>query len=117
MNKLAIGILAGCAAAATSFAGQEIVSSGKAYKGPVEVETECFSAGELQLDIFASWSDPRYQGHEDGVGGGLGVNYFFHKMIGIGVDGNLYDGGANGIWNISGSLIVRFPIDECCIAP
>src|SRR5690606_33305629 len=61
-------------------------------------------------------------------GGGIGVNYFFTRNIGVGVDGTwIYadenaaasdnDGDNTIFHNFSGSVIVRFPIDEICLAP
>src|SRR5207247_1334735 len=67
-----------------------------------------------------SYTDQVKRGdHGDGFGGGLGVNYFFSRYFGIGVSGNLRDGDANGIWNVDGSLIARYPLElgTVCIAP
>ena len=53
------------------------------------------------------------------MGGGIGFNYFFTRYLGVGVDGNIFDGGVNGVWQTSGSLIARFPVElgGLCLAP
>lgn len=99
--------------AGTCFAG----TSAKEFKQPVAAS--CFEAQELQLDLFGSYSWITDGKHEDGdgFGGGLGVNYFFTRILGVGVDGNILDGDASGLWNVTGKLIARFPIDSICLAP
>jgi hypothetical protein len=113
MNKLALIALASVSAASSALAGHEMVSQGKGYEAPVE---PCFKDQEIQLDVFGSWVDTRHAG--SGFGGGIGVNYFFHRYFGIGVDGNLADV-SNGLWTVSGSLIGRYPLDlgGVCLAP
>jgi hypothetical protein len=113
MKKAALSLFAVVALAGTSFAGTAVVKSGKDFKQPEPVT--CFGDKELQVDAFGSyqWAN-KYQ---DGFGGGLGVNYFFTRNFGVGVDGNIYDGNANGVWAFTGSLIARLPIDSICLAP
>ena len=59
---------------------------------------------------------------------GIGVNYFFTRNVGIGVDATwLYakeasdtdgvEGDHTTIHNFTGSLIFRLPMDESCLAP
>lgn len=45
-------------------------------------------------DISAKGTVPQY--FHDGSGGGVGVNYFFAKYFGIGVEGNWWDGCSSG---------------------
>ena len=103
---------ASLAVVATSFAGKEM----KDFKPVVE---PCFNAGELQLDVFGSYTDAAHRSsHNDGFGGGLGLNYFFTNHIGIAASGNLYDGDVNGAWNVDGSIVLRLPIEgSICWAP
>jgi hypothetical protein len=112
MKKIAFSILACLAVAGSAFAGKEI----KEFKQPVE---PCFKDTELQLDFFGSYTDTQGGGYSDGFGGGVGVNFFFMRYLGVGVDGNVFDGGVNGVWNVSGSLIARFPVElgGLCLAP
>ena len=113
MKKLAIGALSALALSTGAFAGQPM-ASGKDYKSMAE---PCIADVELQIDVFGSYTDSRSSHHGDGFGGGLAVNYFFMRYLGVGVEGNLYDGNANGVWNIDGRLIARYPIDSACFVP
>ncbi len=116
MKKLTLSLMACFAVAATSFAG--VSTSGKSYKEYKSAPPEtCFNDQELQLDIFGSYTDTAGGGYSDGLGGGIGVNYFFMRYVGVGVDGNIFDGDVNGVWNFTGSLILRYPIDSICLAP
>jgi hypothetical protein len=113
MKKLTYSILACAAVASSAFAGSEM----KEYKGPAP--EPCFKDTELQLDIFGSYTDAVHRSeYGDGFGGGIGLNYFFTRNIGLGVSGNIYDGDVNGVWNTDLSVIARFPIENSvCIAP
>jgi hypothetical protein len=133
MKKLTITLLASIALAASSFAGHEVVSSGKDFKQPKEVAPiTCFGDTELQLDVFGAYvvgEGPNHAGPvgDHGWGGGIGVNYFFSRYIGVGAEGYWIaadhnkaasnDGGETTFHNIGGSLIFRLPIDELCLAP
>ena len=149
MKKLTFSLLAALGLVGTSFAGQPMVSS-KEYKQPAPPE-HCFNDRELQFDIFGAFTDGNrpYAGpiQEHGWGGGIGVNYFFSRMLGVGFDATWLaahdntggdvranqdrddgrdeevfeelgiDSDLTTIHNFSGSLIFRFPIDSACIAP
>jgi hypothetical protein len=112
MKKLTLSFLASLAIVATSFAGKEM----KEFKAAPE---PCFKDTELQLDVFGSYSDSvNRSDHGDGLGGGIGVNYFFTRNLGISASGNIFDGDVNGAWNIDGSIVLRFPIEgSICWAP
>jgi hypothetical protein len=106
----------------------------KDYKQPVPT-TPCFRDQEIQVDIFGSFMNLPY-GHDDyytehnrpnrvfhdsdrnGGGGGVGVNYFFMRYFGIGVDGD-FDSNVGGVANYTGKFILRLPIQAggFCIAP
>lgn len=114
---------------AAAFAGQPVTTVEKNYKQPMTVES-CFADQELQIDVFGQYTvgeGPSHAGpvRDHGWGGGIGINYFFTRNIGIGVDAAwLYaketsslGGDHTTIHNFSGSLIARFPSDESCIAP
>jgi len=117
MKKIVFSALACLTLAGSAFAGHEMVrSSGKETKGTVAPEP-CFREHELQLDVFASYTGTQGGGYSDGFGGGIGVNYFFTNMIGFGVDGNVFDGEVNGVWDTTARIFVRFPIESACIAP
>lgn len=55
--------------------------------------------------------------HNAQLGAGAGVNLFFTKMVGIGADAWSKDTSGKFVDNLSGSLIVRFPIAETPFAP
>ncbi len=119
MKKSIIALFATVALAGSAFAGSTYVSSGKETKDykPYEEPFTCFSDQEFQLDLFGSYTNTEPGGYGDGFGGGIALNYFFVRNVGIGVDGNVFDGKQNGVWNTTSSLIVRFPIDSACLAP
>lgn len=115
MKKIALPVVASFAIAASAFAGQPMAES-KDYKAPAP--ELCFKDQEFQLDVFGSYTDSRSDNpHADGFGGGVALNYFFIRNLGVGVDGNLFDGDANGVWSTTGRIIARFPIDSICLAP
>ena len=130
--------LATLAMAASAFAGEKVT---KTYHPP---ERECFRAHEFQVDLFGQYSvgkGPNHAGpiRDHGWGGGVGLNYFFTRHLGLGLDaawlsaaqpaftplagplgaGPLVPLGARRttMHNFSGSVIYRFPIDRICTAP
>ena len=121
MKKITLPLIACLALASSAFAGQEVKES----KETIPAEP-CFKDQELQLDIFGSWTESNANNpHTNGFGGGLGVNYFFIKYLGIGVDGDVYDGssdkvgGNRAVTDFTGRVIARYPIElgSFCIAP
>jgi Outer membrane protein beta-barrel domain len=131
MKTIALGFLASAIAATSVLAGDEVVS--KDYKQPTPPST-CFKDQEIQVDLFGSFANLPY-GHDqyytnsrqtrlfhddnrDGGGGGVGVNYFFMRYFGVGVDGD-FDSNVGGIANYTGKIILRLPIEAggFCIAP
>jgi len=119
MKKLTVSLLTSLVVLGTSFAGPVTTSKSFKDKNPVAPES-CFKDQELQVDLFGSYTNfndvSRYH---DGFGGGVGINYFFMKYVGVGVDGNVLGGHAHGVWNTTGSLIVRYPLElgSLCVAP
>src|SRR3979490_1968400 len=108
MKKLTVSLLTSLVVLGTSFAGP--MMSSKDMK--TVVAEPCFKDQELQVDLFGSYSDFRHgSNYHDGFGGGIAVNYFFMRYVGLGVDGNVLGGRAHGVWNPTGSLIIRFPIE------
>ena len=116
MKKTAITLVAGLGIAASTFAGQPI--SDKKTVVPVE---PCFADRELQVDVFGQYqhfTNSKKSNNINGGGGGLGVNYFFCRYAGIGVDasGNSV---AHGLFDATSSLILRYPLEmgSVCLAP
>ena len=82
----------------------------------------CYADNELTVDVFGGFftAETRLNGVNDdhGWGGGIGVNYFFHRNFGIGVEGSGFgvDGRSNEFANLNAYL--RFPIEgKICFAP
>src|SRR5947207_4143324 len=121
-------ILATLAISASAFAGETVSKTVR------PAEPECFRAHELSLDMFGQYSDGNAPSHagpirDHGWGGGVGLNYFFTRNFGLGLDAAwlateepsftrlpvpaaLRRGdGSTVTHNFSGSVIYRFPID------
>lgn len=109
------------------------MSTGKDFKHTV-MEEPCFKEHEWQVDLFGQYSvgEAGRAGlfHDHAWGGGVGINYFFTRNFGLGVDAAWLDvkedprfGRANAdsqtttMHNFSGSVIWRFPVDRLCLAP
>src|SRR5688572_33350295 len=71
--------------------------------------TDKYPPAEVSIDLFGAYTDHDVRDYDSGDnwGGGLGVNFFFSRMIGIGVDSH------TDRWQFpqhaNASLIVRFP--------
>ena len=133
MKKLVFGLAALVAIAATSMAGTATYSaSGKSSKEYKNVEQpSCFSDKEWQLDVFGAYevgNGPDHAGpiHDHAFGGGVAVNYFFMRYLGLSAEGSWLSGHKNAIFNsanetefqsVTGNLIFRYPIDAWCLAP
>ncbi len=128
MIKTTIPLFSILALASSAIAGQQMTN--KESKAPVPMD--CFRAQELQLDIFGQYSvgeGPTQAGtfRDHGFGGGIGLNYFFTRNFGLGVDAAWLSAKeapytskkseSTAIHNFSASLIYRFPIDNICMAP
>jgi hypothetical protein len=116
MNKLATLTFASLASVA--FAGQPVVSYDS--KKTVIPAEPCFAETELQLDIYGAYAGTYGDAHEDGWGGGVGINYYFTRNWGVGVDGTVTDGEGQELWHVLGHVLLRFPIETdggLCLAP
>ena len=115
MKKIVFPLLACLVTASSAFAGPEVKESKQITAPAPEF---CFRDQEFQLDVFGSYTDSRTANpHGDDFGGGIALNYFFIRNVGIGVDGNVFDGNANGVWSTTGRLIVRLPVESICVSP
>jgi hypothetical protein len=133
MKRITTSLLASLALLGTSLAGETTYSTGKSYKQPVApAPVTCFGDHEFQIDTFgqASFGSSDKTGlfRDTAWGGGIGLNYFFHRNIGLGVDAawlsakeSTLGGNTNAertvLHNFSGSIIFRLPIDSACLAP
>ena len=87
---------------------------------------ELFSANELQLDLFGTYSAPQNTiehlsgdrlEHTGRAGAGIGVNYFFLRWLGVGADAYTENTAGSWVDNVSGNLILRLPLDSVHLAP
>jgi hypothetical protein len=87
--------------------------------------TPKYTAHELSLDLFGSYTagqrglDELFDTsirHGD-WGGGVGLNYFLTKHVGIGGDINMTANGGKFIDTMSGNVIARLPIGESGLSP
>ncbi len=94
-------------------AGQPLSEPYKSTKNPIP--EGCFGETELQLDTYALHAN---HNGDTGWGGGLAVNYFFHRFLGAGVDVNVA-GNDETAWNYSAHFLVRYPTElgPLCLSP
>jgi len=87
--------------------------------------TPRYTPAELSFDAFGSYiaGERRFNKlfetnirHGD-WGGGVGLNYFFLREVGIGADINIPANGGNFIDQVDGSLILRWPFEPSGFAP
>ncbi len=75
-----------------------------------------FGASELSLDMFGTYANrDRYGVKDDRWGGGLGLNYFVNRYVGISADSYIEEWKAP--YRVNGSLVLRLPIDTLGLAP
>src|ERR1051325_10294004 len=74
-----------------------------------------FPPHELNLDLFGTYADRnRFGAKEDNGGGGIGLNYFMTRFIGIGADSYIEEWKAP--YRVNGSLFLRYPL-QAGLAP
>lgn len=84
-----------------------------------------YTAQELSLDLFGTYmANERNIEHlfETNIrhgdwGGGVGLNYFFTRNLGIGGDINMSANGGKLVDLMDGNLIARLPIGDSCFSP
>lgn len=96
--------------AAHSFAGQEIAPPSASSKGVVDPAEPAFGEVELQVDAYGTYVDAG-SSDGDGFGGGLAINYFFHRNFGLSLDTNASEGDSDTVWQHSVGLIGRYPFE------
>jgi len=117
MKKLTIALLTATVSVTGAFAG----TTAKTFKETITPAPECkFRDQEIQIDAAAVGA---FGNSRPGWGGGLGVNYFFTKYIGIGVEQDIVGreafGGSSGgaKWITAGNFLLRYPICSWNLAP
>ncbi len=114
MKFLALVLASFLTALTLSFAG----TTAKTFTQPVNEPEALFRSGEIQLDAyFAGVAES--DGFLPGWGGGVGVNYFFTKFFGVGVEQDVFGkkGGSLAHWGTSAHLFARYPIESLRLAP
>lgn len=100
------------------FALSSSVMAGSDLKTSKEViaPNDCkFRNNELQLDVFGTGGF--YQQGNPAWGGGVGVNYFFLKYVGLGVEQDLMARDNASVWGTFGNVFLRYPICSWNLAP
>lgn len=120
MNKTLSLLAIVLATAATSFAGQA-VSSKKVVVAPDDCR---FRSGEWQLDASVVGAGGTYNSEVgQGIGGNVGLNYFFSQYFGVGIDNSVggyqkvSTGGTEAVDSLQADLIARYPICAWNLAP
>lgn len=108
------------ATAATSFAGETT-------KTVIPAEDCRFRANEWQVDLSTVGQVGVYSNTgKQGLGGNLGINYFFSKYFGVGFDNSVGGqrnaglsglNGMQGYYNLQGDLLARYPICSWNLSP
>jgi hypothetical protein len=107
MKKYIItSLVAVIAATSSSFAGTETASYKKTV---VPVEEPClYRDNEFQIDAFGMGGF--YRAGDPAWGGGLGLNYFFARYFGLGVEQFVVGNNTIGTeWGTFGHLFLRYP--------
>ena len=94
----------------------------KTFKTTCEFETCNFRDYEFQIDAFGAFlANPEFETRgrvlNTGVGGGGGLNFFFLRYFGVGVEGLWYGNGGTAETMIIGNVFIRYPICKWNMAP
>jgi len=91
-----------------------------------DAKPEFYRANELSLDLFGTGSVGRYTlDHVSGnrikengrLGAGAGLNYFFTRNLGLGLDAYSENTAASFVDSGSANLILRLPLGQSRFAP
>src|SRR5262249_54579507 len=88
-------------------------AAGQEVSAPKEGETSCaacYKDQEWQVSLFYSFSNHPTNG---GFGGGIGLDYFFHRYVGIGLEANWVPAGEKDalITEVVGNVFLRYPLE------
>ncbi len=89
-----------------------------AGKKTIIPQEACFGETELQLDIYGAYSTTD-SSHGSGFGGGIGINYYFTRNFGVGLDATLVEGDTGEVFQGTVNLLARYPFElgHICLAP
>lgn len=118
MKKIAL-ILALCVTASISHAGQRYQPTKTYQETGARQAGQWFGDREFSLDLYGFWQDAKSAGnpYSDGWGGGLGLNAFFTRHIGLGLEADWSDQTRDStvIHSVTSTIIGRYPIGR--VAP
>lgn len=81
------------------------------------VELLLFNEKEWSVDLFGMYAFEAKKGiYDDGFGAGIGVNYFFNRYVGLGLEGYGWKGDGL-ISSVGGNIMLRYPIEKWRLAP
>ncbi len=98
-------------------------TTSKSFKQTTTIEEECnFRDMEFQIDGFGAFAaNPGFETHgrtlNTGVGCGAGLNFFFARYFGVGVEALWYGNGGSAEHMINGHAFFRYPICKWNLAP
>src|SRR5688572_24741953 len=115
-------VLAAMTLATSSFAAERTFTERFRYDRDT---TELFRPNEFSLDLFGAYrsSQSRVSSistrslRSGSWGGGVGVNYFFTRYLGVGADTHWVDWDGAFIDTANASFIARYPIENIHLAP
>jgi Outer membrane protein beta-barrel domain len=122
---IALAVVSFTSQAITGFAGEPVVPSKEVVTPPAPIQ-DLYRANEWQLDLFGAYAPAGRDGNrflgDHAWGGGAGVNYFFTKYFGLGLEGDILSGtGQEHSGDVSGQFalngLVRYPIGNTGFAP
>jgi hypothetical protein len=114
MNKKRLLLVTGIVAASARLMAADIVTFSDRVR--YERDVDKFGPNEGTVDLFGTYATrDRFGVKGDHWGGGLGVNWFITRNIGLGVDSYLEEW--KWPYRVNGSLILRAPIEQLSLAP
>ncbi len=129
-NTMSVAIVCGCLLTAGTVRAQHIWEDSSGWwSGHFSYDNPApkYASQELSLDLFASYINPEGEFgdlFETNIrrgfwGGGVGLNYFFTRIVGLGADFNISSkpDDLNLVDQVTGNLLVRLPIGNSGLAP
>jgi hypothetical protein len=125
-SLLAVGVAFMTLPVLTTFAGpMEESSKTVVAPPPPPIQESLYRAHEWNVDLFGAYAPAGRDGRkylgDHAWGGGAGVDYFFTRNLGLGVEGLVLDGTGSRSGDVSGEFalnaIGRLPIGNTPVAP
>jgi opacity protein-like surface antigen len=122
MKKFVIcSILTSLAVGSVALAGETVYAPSKEMKEIIPIPEPCIPDSEWTIDLFGAYamtaSDQERILGDHAWGGGVGVNYFFARYFGVGVEGMVLEPRQERdlVGSAAVNLFVRYPMG--CFAP